>query len=166
MFRSLHINVPFADLLEQMPKYAKFLKEIISNKKRLREHETVMLTEDSSALLRKHLPPKLNDAGCFSIPVLIGETFCNNALCDLGASVNIMPYSLFQKLEIGEVRPTMISLQLAERSIVYPRGIIEDVLMKGEHFIFPVDFVVLDMEEDRGIPLIFPWRFLRPVSPL
>src|SRR5256886_7154548 len=161
MFRSLHINVPFADLLEQMPKYAKFLKEIISNKKRLSEHETVMLTEEISALLRKRLPPKLNDAGSFSIPVMIGETFCNNALCDLGASVNIMPYSLFQKLDIGEVRPTTISLQLADRSIVYPRGIIEDVLMKVEHFIFPIDFVVLDMEEDRGIPLILERPFLR-----
>src|SRR3954464_8386650 len=72
-----------------------------------------------------------------------------------------MPYSLFQKLEIGEVRPTTISLQLADRSIVYPRGIIEDVLMKVEHFIFPVDFVVLDMEEDRGIPLILGRPFLR-----
>ena len=137
--------MPFADLLEQMPKYAKFLKEIISNKKRLSEHETVMLTEESSALLRKRLPPKLKDAGSFLIPVMISETFCNNALCDLGASVNIMPYSLFQKLEIGEVRPTTISLQLADRSIVYPRRIVEDVLMKMEHFIFSVDFVVLDM---------------------
>src|SRR3954464_13450990 len=123
MVRSLHINVPFADMLEQMPKYAKFLKEIISNKKRLSEHETVMLREESSALLIKHLPPKLNDAGSFSIPVLIGETFCNNALCDLGTSVNIMPYSLFQKLEIGEMRPMTISLHLVDRSIVYSRGI-------------------------------------------
>src|SRR5438270_8926405 len=161
MFRSLHINVPFADLLEQMPKYAKFLKEIISNKKRLSEHETVMLTEESSALLSKRLPPKLKDAGSFSIPVMIGETFCNNALCDLGASVNLMPYSLFQKLGIGEVRPTTISLQLADRSIVYPRGIIEDMLIKVEHFIFPVDFVVLDMKEDRNIPLILGRPFLR-----
>src|SRR5436190_20055763 len=85
--------------------------------------------------------------------------FCNNALCDLGASVNIMPYSLFQKLDIGEVRPTTISLQLADHSIVYPRGIIEDVLMKVEHFIFPVDFVALDMEEDRGKPLILGRSF-------
>src|SRR4051812_20898866 len=161
MFRSLHINVPFADLLKQMPKYAKFLKEIISNKKRLSEHETVMLTEESSALLRKRLPPKLKDAGSFSIPVMIGETFCNNALCDLGASVNIMPYSLFHKLEIGEVKPTTISLQLANRLIVYPRGIIEDVLIRVEHFIFPVDFVGLDMEEDKGIPLILRRPFLK-----
>src|SRR4051812_1824669 len=161
MLRSLHINILFADMLEQIPKYAKFLKEIISNKKRLGEHETVMLTEESSALLKKKLPPKLKDPGSFSIPCTIGNTQFNNALCDLGASVNLMPFSLFEKLGVGDVKPTTTSLQLADRSIVYPRGVIEDVLIKVEHFIFPVDFVVLDMEEDRNIPLILGRSFLR-----
>src|SRR3954463_14828122 len=127
----------------------------------MEEHETVMLTEASSAILRKKLPPKLKDPGSFSIPCMIGDTQFNNALCDLGASVNLMPFSLFEKLEVGDVKPTTISLQLADRSIVYPRGIIEDVLIKVEHFIFPVDFVVLDMEEDRNIPLILGRSFLR-----
>src|SRR3954466_700622 len=92
---------------------------------------------------------------------MIGETQFNNALCDLGASVNLMPFSLFEKLGFEDVKPKTISLQLAARSIVYPRGIIEDMLIKVKHFIFPVDFIVLDMEEDRNIPLILGRPFLR-----
>src|SRR3954464_15919533 len=161
MFRSLHINIPFADMLEHMPKYAKFLKELVSKKKKLGEHETVMLTEESSALLKNKLPPKLTDPGNFSIPCTIGNIKFNNALCDLGASVNILPYSLFKKLNISEVKPTKITLQLTDRSIIHPRGIVEDVLIKGDKFIYPVDLVVLDMEEDRSIPLILGRAFLK-----
>src|SRR3954471_12813583 len=99
-----------------------------------------MMTEESSALLQKKLPPKLKDPGNFSIPCMIGDLQFSNALCDLGASVNIMPYSVFKKLKIGKVKPTTISLQLADRSIVYPKGVIEDMLIKVQHFIFSIDF--------------------------
>src|SRR4051812_8750798 len=161
IFRSLHINIPLADALEQMPKYAKYLKDMLTKKKKWGEHETVMLAEESSSLLKKKLPPKLKDPGSFSIPCMIGDVKFGNALCDLGASVNLMPYSLFVKLGIGEMKNTTISLQLADRSIVYPRGIVEDILIKVEHFIYPIDFVVLDMEEDRNMPLILGRAFLR-----
>src|SRR4051812_29325010 len=161
MFRSLHINIPFADMLEHMPKYVKFLKELVSKKKKLGEHETVMLTEESSALLMNKLPPKLRDPGNFSIPCTIGNIKFNNALCDLGASVNILPYSLFKKLNIGEVKPTQMTLQLADRSVIHPRGIVEDVLVKVDKFIYPVDLVVLDMAEDGSIPLILGRAFLK-----
>src|SRR5436190_14671951 len=161
MFRSLHINIPFADMLEHMPKYVKFLKELVSKKKKLGEHETVMLTEESSALLMNKLPPKLRDPGNFSIPCTIGNIKFNNALCDLGASVNILPYSLFKKLNIGEVKPTQMTLQLADCSVIHPRGIVEDVLVKVDKFIYPVDLVVLDMAEDRSIPLILGRAFLK-----
>src|SRR4051812_44475521 len=160
MFRSLHINIPFADVLEQMPRYAKYLKEMIMKKRKWAEHETVMLTKESSALLRKKLPPKLKDPESFSIPSKIGSLKFENALCDLRASVNLLPYSLFKKLDIGEVKPTKITLQLADRSIIHPRGIIEDVLIKVDKFIFPIGLVVLDMEEDRSIPLILGKGFL------
>src|SRR5436190_11626318 len=113
-----------------------------------------MLTEESSAILRKKLPPNLKYLESFSISCMIGETQFNNSLCDLGASVNLMPFSLFEKLGVRDVKPTTISLQLADRLIVYPRAVIEDVLIKVEHFIFPIDFVVLDMKEDRNILLI------------
>ncbi|XP_031260846.1 uncharacterized protein LOC116119031 [Pistacia vera] len=124
MFRTLHINIPFVDMLEQMPKYAKFLKEIITHKKRFEEHEMVMLTEEGSALLQKKLPLKLKDPASFNIPGTIGSFYFDKALCDLGASINLMPFSIFRKLGLGEVKP------------------------------------ILDMEEDRNIPLILGRHFL------
>src|SRR2546430_13886129 len=156
MFRSLHINVPFADMLEQMPKYAKFLKDILSNKRKLKVFETVLLTEESSAILQKKLPQKLDYPGSFTIPCIIGNVTFENALCDLGASVNIIPYTLFTKLGIREAKPTSIALQLADRSKVYPRGVLED----------PIDLIVLDMKEDKSIPLILGRPFLATTQTL
>ncbi|XP_075507493.1 uncharacterized protein LOC142544319 [Primulina tabacum] len=125
-----------------------------------KEQNTHATTRWKTAILQNKLPPKLKDPGSFSIPCTIGNSNFNKALCDLGASINLMPYSCFEKLGIGEVKPTTISLQLADRSIKYPRGVIEDVLVKVDKFIFPVDFVVLDMEVDREIPLILGRPFL------
>ncbi|XP_057989055.1 uncharacterized protein LOC110658919 [Hevea brasiliensis] len=103
-----------------MPSYAKFLKEILSNKRRLEDYETVALTEECSALLQNKLPPKLKDPGSFSIPCHIGDTSIEKTLCDLGASVSLMPLSICEKLKVGDLKPTIISLQLADRSIKYP----------------------------------------------
>ncbi|KAL5565416.1 hypothetical protein UlMin_028580 [Ulmus minor] len=160
IFKSLHINLPFVDMLEQMPKYAKFLKEVLSNKRRLEANEKVMLTEECSAILQRKLPPKLKDPGSFTIPCTIGDFEFDKVLCDLGASINLMPLSIFKKLGLGEVKPTTVSLQLADRSIKHPRGIIADVLVKVDKFIFSADFIVLDMEEDREVPLILGRPFL------
>ncbi|XP_022855926.1 uncharacterized protein LOC111377105 [Olea europaea var. sylvestris] len=123
-----------------MPSYAKFLKDILSNKCKLEEHETVMLTEECSARIQKKLPPKLKDPG--------------------SSSINLMPLSIFRKLGLGEAKATTVTLQLADRSITHPRGIIEDILVKVDKFIFPVDFLILDMEEDRDVPLILGRPFL------
>ena len=160
IFKSLHISLPFVDMLEQMPKYAKFLKEMLSNKRKLVDNEKVMLTEECSTILQRKLPPKLKDPRSYTIPCTIGDFDFDKVLCDLGASVNLMPLSIFRKLEIGEVKPTMVCLQFADRSIKHPRGIIEDVLVKVDKFLFPIDFIVLDMEEDRDVPLILGRPFL------
>ncbi|XP_073309913.1 uncharacterized protein [Primulina huaijiensis] len=160
IFKKLHINIPFAEALAQMPSYAKFLKEILSNKRKLVNFQIVKLSEECSAILQNKLPPKAKDPGSFSIPCTIGTSFVSKALCDLGASINLMSYSCFEKLKIGEVKPTTIFLQLADRSIKYPRRVVEDVLVKADKFIFSIDFVVLDMEEDREIPLILRRPFL------
>ncbi|KAL0463358.1 UNVERIFIED_CONTAM: hypothetical protein Slati_0223400 [Sesamum latifolium] len=96
----------------------------------------------------------------FSIPCTIGNIAFDKVLCDLGASVNLMPYSIFEKLGMHELTPSIITLQLADRSIKYPRGIVEDVLVKVGKFIIPVDFIVLDMEEDKNMPLILGRPFL------
>ncbi|XP_062075617.1 uncharacterized protein LOC133779706 [Humulus lupulus] len=132
----------------------------MSKKRRLEDFETVKLTEECSAIQQKKLPQKVKDPGSFTIPCTIGGSSFDKALCDLGASINLMPLSVFKKLGVGEVKPTTITLQLADRSLTYPKGVIEYVLVKVDKFIFPADFVVLDMEEDHEIPIILGRPFL------
>ncbi|XP_057790883.1 uncharacterized protein LOC131007994 [Salvia miltiorrhiza] len=160
IFRKVHINIPLVEALKQMPSYAKFLKEVISNKRKMGENETVNLTEECSAVLQRKIPTKIKDPRSFTIPCDIGNDRFGKALCDLGASINLMPLSIFNKLEIGTIKPTTIALQKADRSVSYPKGIVEDVLVKVNNFIFPVDFVVLDMVEDKDVPLILGRPFL------
>ncbi|WCJ22553.1 Gag-Pol polyprotein [Euphorbia peplus] len=160
--RKLHINLPFLEALNQMPNYTKFLKDILSNKTKLENVACVQLNRDCSSILmnRQPLPKKMKDPGSFSIPCSIGELHVENALCDLGASINLIPYSLYQKLGIGEPQPTRMSIQLADRSVCYPRGIVEDVLVKVGKFILPADFVVMDIAEDMHVPIILGRPFL------
>ncbi|KAK5784815.1 hypothetical protein PVK06_039353 [Gossypium arboreum] len=143
-----------------MPTYAKFLKELLTNKRKFEDLSTVELNEECSAILQNKLPTKLKDPGSFTIPCLIGNLNVEKALADLGASINLMPYKMFKQLGLGEPKPTRMSIQLADRSVKYPRGIIEDVLVKVDKFIFPVDFVVLDMDEDVEVSLILGCPFL------
>ncbi|KAL5570008.1 hypothetical protein UlMin_026583 [Ulmus minor] len=143
-----------------MPNYVKFMKDMLTKKMRFGEFETVALTRECSTVLQNKLPPKLKDPGSFTIPCSIGNQYFGKALCDLGASINLMPMSIFRKLGIGEARPTTVSLQLADRSIAHPEGKIEDVLVKVDKFIFPVDFIVLDYEADLEVPIILGRPFL------
>ncbi|XP_073317649.1 uncharacterized protein [Primulina huaijiensis] len=143
-----------------MPNYANFIKDVMSEKRKLQEYATVKLTEECRAILQKKLPQKLKDIENFTIPCFIGGSQCNKALCDLRASINLISFSIYRDLKLGEVKPTTITLQLSDRSLTYPRGIVEDVLVKVDKFIFPADFVILDMEEDQDAPLIFGRPFL------
>lgn len=97
-----------------MPSYVKFMKELLSKKKRIGDYETIMLTEECRAILQRKLPPKLKDSGSFSIPCTIGGVTFGKVLCDLEASVSLMPSSIVKKLGIGQVKPTMMTLQLAD----------------------------------------------------
>ncbi|KAK1430086.1 hypothetical protein QVD17_12590 [Tagetes erecta] len=160
MLKKLHVNLPFVEALAKMPKYAKFLKDLLTNKKKLEELSTVILSEECSAVLQNKLPKKMTDPGSFTIPCLIGDLTFSHALADLGASINLMPYSIFAKLNLGEPTPTRMSLQLADRSVKFPRGIVENMLVKVDKFVFPVDFVILDMDEDSKVPLILGRPFL------
>ena len=160
IFKKLHINIPFMEALENMPSYVKFMKNILASKKKLEEYGTITLTEECSAILQKKLPPKLQDPGSFSIPLSIGTQVSGKALCDSGASINLMPLSMFKRLRLGEPKSTTISLQLADRSYQHPRGIIENVLVKVGKFILPTDFVILDIEEDDTVPIILGKPFL------
>ncbi|KAK5802669.1 hypothetical protein PVK06_030282 [Gossypium arboreum] len=106
------------------------------------------------------MPTKLKDPGSFTIPYSLGSLNVDKALADLGVSINLMPYKMFKQIGLGEPKPTRISIQLANRFVKYPKGIIENVLVKVDKFIFPVDFVVLDMDEDVEVPLILGRPFL------
>ncbi|XP_062075995.1 uncharacterized protein LOC133780137 [Humulus lupulus] len=160
VLKQLHINIPLVEALEKMPNYMKFLKDILTKKRRLGEFETVALTEGCSAMLKSKIPPKLKDPGSFTIPCSIGGRDVGRALCDLGASINLMPMSIFKKLGIGEARPTTVTLQLADRSMAHPEGKIEDVLVQVDKFILPADFIILDYEADREVPIILGRPFL------
>nr|ACY01934.1 hypothetical protein [Beta vulgaris] len=158
--KNLQVTVPFTELITQVPAYAKFLKEILTRKRAFNAVETVAFTEECSALLQNQSPPKLKDPGSFSIPCNIGTIFIDKALCDLGASVSVMPLTVCKKLDMGDLKCTNITLQMADRSVKYPLGILEDVPVRVGKFYIPVDFVVLDMEEDTQIPIILGRPFL------
>ncbi|XP_038889371.1 uncharacterized protein LOC120079290 [Benincasa hispida] len=119
-----------------------------------------MLTQECNALINNRLPKKQKYPGSFTVPCSIGGFDVGHALCDLGASINLMPLSIFKKLGIGEAQPTSVTLQLTHRTIKYPEGKIEDVLANVDNFIFPVDFIILDYEADRDVPIILGRPFL------
>ncbi|KAI5324131.1 hypothetical protein L3X38_033204 [Prunus dulcis] len=164
IFKKVQISIPLLNAIAQIPKYAKFLKDLCTNKKRFKEHEQVALSEEVSAVLQRKLPPKLKDPGSFSIPCIVGDFKIPKALLDLDASMNLMPYHVYEKLNLGELQATTVSIQLAGRTIRYPKGILEDVLVNVEGLILPADFLVLEMEEapipDNELPLIFGRPFM------
>ncbi|XP_039145541.1 uncharacterized protein LOC120282757 [Dioscorea cayenensis subsp. rotundata] len=128
VFKALHINVPFVEALALMPRYAKFLKELLTNKRNLEEVSSVTLSEECSALITNKLRKKEKNPGGFIVPCIIGGLVDEKAQVDLGESINLIPYQIFQKLRLGEPKATTMTLQLVDRSIRKPRGIIEDVL--------------------------------------
>ena len=146
IFKKIEINIPFAEAINQMPNYAKFLKEILCKKKKITEEGVVNLTTTFIVVIQRILPAKMKDLGSFTIPCSIGEYDFKKALCDSEASINLMPLSVVQGLSLGELTPTTIILQIADRSMAQPEGVLEDVLVKVGKFIFLVDFVVMKME--------------------
>ncbi|GJW32007.1 reverse transcriptase domain-containing protein [Tanacetum coccineum] len=161
IFKHLNINLPFLEALNQMPKGAKVLKYLLSNKAKLESAASLItLSEECSVVIQKILPQKKGDLRSFILPCLIGTIPVKNALAYLGASINLMPHSLFLKIGILELKPTKMSNQLADRSIKYPIGICKNLLVKIDKFIFPVDFVILEMDKDSSVPIILGRSFL------
>ncbi|KAK8676354.1 hypothetical protein V6N13_034404 [Hibiscus sabdariffa] len=137
-----------------MPNYAKFLKDMVTRKRRIEEFETTAATETCLALMYNKVPVKKTDPGSFTIKCFIGHNYPIKALCDHGASINLMPKSVFRKLGIGDAKPTTVMLQLADHSYVQLEGKIEDILVQVDKFIFPADFLILDCEVDEHAPII------------
>nr|GEX27532.1 reverse transcriptase domain-containing protein [Tanacetum cinerariifolium] len=147
-FHDLHFDISFADALLLMPKFALTIKSLFANKDRLFELVKVPLNENCSAMLLKKLPEKFEDPGKFFIPCdFPGMDVCH-ALADLGASINLMPFSIWKKLSLPELTATRMTLELADRSITHPKGVSEDVFVKVGKFHSPTDFVVVDFEAD------------------
>nr|GEV71910.1 hypothetical protein [Tanacetum cinerariifolium] len=159
----LHLNIPYPSRMlkqKQQEKDEKMLKALLSNKEKLQELANTLLNENCSAVILKKLPEKLRDPGKFLIPCGFSELKCK-ALVDLGASINLMPLSVWKKLGLPELISTRMTLELANRAICTPAGIARDVFVPVGNFTFPVVFVIVDYESDPRVPLILGRPFLR-----
>ncbi|XP_070011183.1 uncharacterized protein [Nicotiana sylvestris] len=141
-----------------MPGYAKFLKDLVT-KKRFMDCETIKMTHQVSVIVH-WMDTKLEDPGVLTIPCTIGSEDFAKSLCDLGASINLMPYYVFKTLGIGQPRATSMILQMADRIMKRSLGIIDNVLVRVDKFILPADFVILDCEVDYEVPIILGRPFL------
>ena len=142
----MKVNIPLLDIIKQVPTYVKFLKDLCTIKKGLGIEKKAFLTEKVSAIIQIKNPVKYKDPRSPTILVNIGGTCIDKSLLDLGASVNLLPYSVYKQLGLRELKPTNITFSLADRSVKIPNGIVEDVLVKVKKFYYPVDFVMLDTE--------------------
>nr|GEZ26682.1 reverse transcriptase domain-containing protein [Tanacetum cinerariifolium] len=148
IFQDFHFDISFADALLLMPKFASTIKSLLTNKDKLFELAKIPLNENCSAMILKKLPEKLGDPGKFLIPCdFLGMDVCH-ALVDLGASINLMPLSIWKNLSLPKLTPTRMTLELADRSFTHPKGVFEDVFIKVGKFYFSTDFVVVDFEAD------------------
>jgi hypothetical protein len=145
-FKQVRINIPLLDAIKHVPSYAKFLKDLCTVKRKLNVKKKIFLAEQVSAILQNNNALKYKDPGCPTISCLIGEHKIERALLDLGASVNLLPYSVFQSLNLGELKPTFVTLLLVDRSVTVPTGIVGDDLVQVDKFIYLVDFVILDAQ--------------------
>ncbi|RDY10475.1 hypothetical protein CR513_05005, partial [Mucuna pruriens] len=149
MFRKVEINIPLLDAIKQIPKYAKFLKELCVHKRKKMKGgvelggivSALTRNDDLIAGTRQALPKKCRDPRIFSIPCTIGDCTFFDAMLDLGASINIMPTSIYKSLNCGDLEPTEMTIQL-------PLGVLEDVLVQVDELIFPANLYVLDMEDE------------------
>jgi uncharacterized coiled-coil protein SlyX len=162
VFKQVQINIPFLDAIQQVPSYAKFLNDLVTIKRRTNVPKKAFLTEQVSSIIQCKIPVKFKDPGCPTIACMIGDNKVERALLDLGASVNLLPYSVYVQLGLGELKPTSVTLQLADISVKVPRGIIEDVLIKVDKFYYPVDFIVLDTEPVMNVEIQIPVILGRP----
>nr|GFA23385.1 hypothetical protein [Tanacetum cinerariifolium] len=161
IFKEMSFEISFTDALILMPKLAFTLKALIENKENLSEMARTMMNELCSAVILNKLPRKLGDPGKFLIPCEFPEMDECLALADLGASINLMPLSIWEGLSLPELTPACMTLELADRSVSKPIGIAKDVSFKVRVFHFPSDFMVVDFEPDPRVPLILERCFLK-----
>ncbi|XP_057740192.1 uncharacterized protein LOC130957344 [Arachis stenosperma] len=143
-----------------MPAFIKYMKELLPRESSLKGGQTIVLNKECSALIQPELPAKRRDPGSFYITCAIGETMFDKALCDLGASINLLPLSLAKRLQINEIMPTDVVIRLADKTQKQAIGVVENVLLKVGKYFLPTDFVILDMEESHIQPILLGRPFL------
>ncbi|CAM8962803.1 unnamed protein product [Rhodiola kirilowii] len=146
LFSKVEINIPLLEAIKQIPRYAKFLKELCTNQRRSTRYDQELMSRNVSAVIQRKVPPKCGDPVTYTIPCTIGNIRIENCMLDLGASINVLPFSIYSCLKIRPLKPTGLTIQLADRSCKQPEGKIEDVLVQVGKLVFPADFYVLKME--------------------
>ena len=163
-FRKVEVNIHLLDAIKQVSRYAKFLKELCSNKRKLSGNEKVSVGENVSVVLQRKLPPKCKDPGTFTIPNTIGNTRFERCMLDLGALIHVIPYLIYNCWNLGPMEETSIIIQLVDRSNVYPKGVVEDVLVQVNELIFPTDFFILEIKDEslsNPTPILLGRPFLK-----
>ncbi|GJS08268.1 reverse transcriptase domain-containing protein [Tanacetum coccineum] len=166
MFKQLRLEIGLKDALVEMPKFNKWLSSLLRNKEKLEEIAIMTVNAECSAIIMNKVPEKLEDPGKFLIPCALQELNRTSALADSGASINLLPHSIYKKLELEALTPTRMTLELANRSITHPMGIAEDVVVRVDGFTFLADFVVVNFEPDPRVPIILGRPFLRTAKAL
>ncbi|XP_026459851.1 uncharacterized protein LOC113360565 [Papaver somniferum] len=170
VFQQVKINIPLLSVIKQVLAYAKFLKDLCTVKRKHNVQKKAFLAEQVSSILQHNTPPKYKDPGCPNISCIIGDFMTKQALLDLGARVNLLPFSVYEQLGLGELKPTSVTLKLADRSVKVPRGVVENVLIQIDKFYYPMDFIVLDTQPvanaSKEIPVILGRPFLATANAL
>ncbi|GJR57545.1 reverse transcriptase domain-containing protein [Tanacetum coccineum] len=166
ILKQLHFDISLMDALTQIPKFTKVLKDLLKDKEKLEELANTPINAECSAILLNKVPEKLEDPGKFLIPCILQDLEVYNSLADSGASINLMPLSIYEKLRVIPLKPTQMTLELANRSVTFLMGIAEDAIVKVEKFNFLADFVIVDFEADPRVPIIFGRPFLRTTRAL
>nr|XP_043633204.1 uncharacterized protein LOC122604376 [Erigeron canadensis] len=151
------VKPPAVPLTSGMPNYAKFIKDLITDKRKLR---LLFLNAECSVIVQNQIPPKLEEPGSFLITCSLDAKLTCDALADIGASIILMPFSVYRRLSLAALKPTRMSIRFADHSFQYPMGIAENLCVKVGHIVFLADFVILEMEEDAKVPLILGRPFL------
>ncbi|GJW81438.1 reverse transcriptase domain-containing protein [Tanacetum coccineum] len=166
ILKQLHFDISLMDALTQIPKFTKVLKDLLKDKEKLEKLANTPMNVECSAILLNKVPEKLRDPEKFLIPCVLQDLEVCSSLADSGASINLMPLSIYEKLGIGPLKPTRMTLELANRSVTYPMGIAEDVIVRVDKFNFLADFVIVEFEVDPRVPIIFGRPFLRTTKAL
>ncbi|GJX26026.1 reverse transcriptase domain-containing protein [Tanacetum coccineum] len=166
LFKQLRLEIGLKDALIEIPKFNKWLSTLLRNKEKLEEIAITTVNAECSAIILNKVPEKLEDPGKFLIPCALQELDRTNALADSGASINLLPHSIYKQLGLGALKPTRMTLELANRSVMHPMGIAEDVVVRVDGFTFLADFVVVNFEPDPRVPIILGRPFLRTAKAL